>query len=89
METTKAVLERRSIRKYLPKEIPSDVLRELMDQVRWAPSWGNTQVWELYVLTGQALANFRAANLAQYVKGEPPAPDVPMPDKWTDQWNAR
>lgn len=89
METTKAVQGRRSIRKFLPQEIPPEILHELMDQARWAPSWGNTQVWELYVLTGEALAGFREANLAKCVKGDPPAPDVPMPEKWTDQWNGR
>ncbi|HNR12586.1 MAG TPA: nitroreductase [Thermodesulfobacteriota bacterium] len=89
METTKAVQERRSIRKFLSKEIPSDLLHDLMDQVRWAPSWGNTQVWELYVITGGALSAYKQANLAKCVKGDPPSPDISMPEQWTGQWNNR
>lgn len=41
---------RRSIRKYEDKEIPEDALRQILESVRWSPSWANTQCWEVIVV---------------------------------------
>ncbi|MEM1981802.1 MAG: nitroreductase family protein [Candidatus Hadarchaeales archaeon] len=50
MDVLKAIKERRSIRKYLPKEVEEEKLRELLEAARWAPSWANTQCWEFIVV---------------------------------------
>ena len=42
---------RRSIRKYEEKEISEEVLSQLFEAVAWTPSWGNTQCWELIVVS--------------------------------------
>jgi len=47
MEIIKA---RRSVRKYQEKEIPDDALNQILESVKWAPSWANTQCWEIIVL---------------------------------------
>jgi nitroreductase len=39
----KAVEERRSIRRFLKREIPEDVMVKLIDALIWAPSAGNLQ----------------------------------------------
>ena len=54
-----AVKGRRSIRKYKPDAVPRILLQEILEAARWAPSWGNTQPWEFYVLTGKPLAEFK------------------------------
>jgi nitroreductase len=41
---------RRSIRKYKPDPIPEETIRVLAEAVRWAPSWANTQCWEVVVV---------------------------------------
>jgi nitroreductase len=43
-----AVKERRSIRKFLQKEIPNTVLEELKEALIWAPSAGNLQARKFY-----------------------------------------
>ncbi len=43
-----AVKERRSIRKFLQKEIPETVLDELKEALIWAPSAGNLQARKFY-----------------------------------------
>lgn len=43
--------ERRSIRKYKQDPIPGEAMNAVLDAVRWAPSWANTQCWELIVIT--------------------------------------
>ncbi|MCX5858080.1 MAG: nitroreductase family protein, partial [Deltaproteobacteria bacterium] len=47
MTLAEAIRGRRSIRKFRKDEIPGEVLREILEAARWAPSWGNTQPWEL------------------------------------------
>ena len=45
-----AIKSRRSIRRYLGKPIPEEVLAELLEAIRWAPSWHNTQCTEVVVV---------------------------------------
>jgi nitroreductase len=49
-ELMEAVKGRRSIRKYEGKDIPDDLLKQILESVRWAPSWANTQCWEVIVV---------------------------------------
>lgn len=51
MDVKKAIESRRSIRKYEKKEIPKQVLEDLLDTARMAPSSGNRQGWEIIVVT--------------------------------------
>jgi len=44
---------RRSIRRYEEKEIPEDVLNQVLEAVQWSPSWANTQCWEVVVIRDQ------------------------------------
>jgi nitroreductase len=50
MELTDAIKGRRSIRKYKPDPVPEEALQKVMEAVRWAPSWANTQCWEVIVV---------------------------------------
>ena len=49
MDLMEAIKGRRSIRKYKADPVPEDALRKVMEAVRWAPSWANTQCWEVIV----------------------------------------
>ena len=46
METRDAILQRRSIRKFLAKSVPEETIKEIIADALWAPSWGNTQPWD-------------------------------------------
>lgn len=89
MELTAAVRERRSIRKFKLDEVPQKLLREILDEARWSPSWGNTQSWEFYVLTGKTLAEFKKMNREKAAAGEAHSPDVPMPESWPEYMKDR
>jgi nitroreductase len=41
------VRTRRSIRKYEDLEISEEMIDNILEAVRWAPSWANTQCWEI------------------------------------------
>lgn len=50
MNMLKAIKKRRSIRRFLREDIPEEVVMELLDAMRWAPSAGNLQPWEFVVV---------------------------------------
>ena len=50
MELLKAILGRRSIRKYERREVEKEKLVELLKAATWAPSAGNMQEWRFYVI---------------------------------------
>ncbi|HPC87055.1 MAG TPA: nitroreductase family protein [Smithellaceae bacterium] len=89
MELTAAIRGRRSIRKFEPRNVPKAVITDILETARWSPSWGNTQPWFLYVLTGKTLQKFKEMNLLQSMAGAPIASDVPMLEKWPDAMKAR
>ena len=51
MTTKEAMLQRRSIRKFLPKEIPYDTLKEIVELARLYPSGGNLQPLRFAILS--------------------------------------
>ena len=50
MDMMEAIKGRRSIRKYKPDPVSEDTLQKIMEAVRWAPSWANTQCWEVIIV---------------------------------------
>ena len=89
MEIFQAVTTRRSIRRFKPDSVPEPLLREILEAARWSPSWGNTQPWEISVVTGAALDRFRKANRQHLLDGVIPDPDTPMPDAWPEPLKQR
>lgn len=60
MNVTQAVTTRRSVRAYLDKPVPLDVITRVMDTARWAASGCNYQPWEASIVTGAALNDLQA-----------------------------
>lgn len=44
------IKRRRSIRRFQDRPVAPELLREIFEAVRYAPSWGNLQCWELVVV---------------------------------------
>jgi len=63
------IKERRGIRKYQEKEVPNDILNQVLEAVKWAPSWANTQCWEVVVVRD----NITKANLKETIAPKNPA----------------
>jgi len=89
MEMNNLLRGRRSCRKFLPDPLPKDLLRDTLDAARWSPSWGNTQPWQIWVATGEALERFRDANGRTTLSGDPLSSDVPMPAAWPEALKQR
>lgn len=89
MEIFQTVTTRRSIRRFKPDSVPEPLLREILEAARWSPSWGNTQPWEISVVTGAALDRFQKANRQHLLDGVIPDPDTPMPEAWPEPLKQR
>ena len=85
MELQEAIRGRRSIRHFLPKPVSKKIIDDLIAESLWAPSWGNTQPWEIVVGTGEALAEFKRKNREALLEGKKSATDIPMPQVWPDR----
>lgn len=53
MELNDAIKNRRSIRKYKNIDIPNDIIEDLIDSARLAPSAKNRQPWEFMIIKGR------------------------------------
>lgn len=49
----KAIRERRSVVRFLPSELDKEMLKQILEAGRWAPSWANTQPWNFIVVTDE------------------------------------
>ncbi len=56
MNVSEAVASRRSIRAFLDKPVDREVLARVLAKAQRSPSGGNTQPWNVIVLTGDPLA---------------------------------
>jgi nitroreductase len=81
MQVSHAIRERRSIRAFLPDEVAPDTIRQILDLVKWSPSWANTQDWKVYVLTGDTLERLKEASAILGEEGLAAQPDLPMPPR--------
>jgi nitroreductase len=60
---------RRSVRKYEERPVPEQSLAQILESVKWAPSWANTQCWEVIVVKDPAAKEKLQASLSP--KGNP------------------
>ncbi len=81
------IKSRRSIRRFLDKPIPFEMLDRLLEAARWAPSGGNCQPWAFVVI--REPANIRKVKLfSPGLGGEPTALIILCSDQATDTGTA-
>ena len=71
MQFDEVIQGRRSIRGYLNKPVPREMIAEVLTLAMRAPSSMNTQPWHFHVITGEPLARIRAGNTERILAGEP------------------
>lgn len=91
MNVSDAIAQRRSTRDFLPDPVPLDTVRGILDRARRAPSGGNLQPWNVYVLSGGAkdrLVEAVVAKLATHPRGDGAEYDV-YPPNLTEPYRTR
>ncbi|MDA8755694.1 nitroreductase [Candidatus Pseudothioglobus singularis] len=90
MDLKTTLMERKSTRAFLNKEVPMDIINEIIEQSKTAPSGVNTQPWQVAVIQGESKNNlcnkfemaFRAG-----VKGSMDYKYYPV--EWRDEYKQR
>jgi nitroreductase len=55
MELNDAILTRRSVRKFTDYYVTDEEINFILEAAQWAPSWSNTQCWEIIVIRDREL----------------------------------
>ncbi len=70
-----AILERRSVRGFLPDPVPQDVLEKVFTLAQHAPSNCNIQPWFSWIASGATRDEMRTRMMERVTKGGMPTPD--------------
>ena len=89
MNVTEAIIARRSIRAFLSKPVKKEKLEAILKMAARAPSWANSQPWDVFVATGDTLDRIKKAYLEKYAAGVSAAPEVPRPTEWPESAKKR
>lgn len=89
LSVDEAILQRRSVRGFLPDEVPQTTLAEVFQIAQRAPSNCNVQPWVPHVVSGAALRRVRAALVAAGQQDLAIKPDWPADAKFDGVYRAR
>lgn len=81
--------ERFSTRAFHPDPVPEHVLARILELAQCAPSWCNTQPWQLIITRGAGTERLREALYAHARSGTPAAPDFPFPQAYEGVYRER
>jgi nitroreductase len=90
MSTVSATLKTRyTCRAFKPEPISRELIRKVLEPALFAPSWANTQPWEIFVAAGEPLERVRKGYAEMLRNCVPRNPDITMPKEWPDACRAR
>ena len=82
MDVIDAINSRSTVRAFKSDPVGKETILKILETATRAPSWANTQPWELFVASGDALERLREAYSVRFQHGEPRNPDIPGPTTW-------
>ena len=89
MSLEEAIKTRRSIRGFLDKPVPPDVLKKVFALAQQAPSNCNAQPWCVFVASGKTRDRIRSAMIKNITGGIPPNPDFHYEPKFEGDYRTR
>jgi len=89
MTLVEAIKQRRSVRGFLDKPVPEDILRQVFEMAQLAPSNCNIQPWKAYVATGALCDSLRAQMVSMVKAGVQPNSDYDYPGNFVDEYRKR
>jgi nitroreductase len=73
--------ERYSCRAFLPRQVDTATITQMLEIAQRTPSWCNSQPWQVVITRGAATERFRNA-LCEYVAAHERAPDFAFPREY-------
>ena len=89
MPLVEAVYARRSVRGYLDKPVPAEVLQRVFEIAQQTPSNCNVQPWKVYVASGALRDRLRRQLLENVMNRVPPNPDYEYRGDFKDDYRRR
>jgi len=89
LSTADAIRTRRSVRRFLPQEVPHATLQAIFGLAQCAPSNCNTQPWTVHVASGAACENLRQRLSQAALDPTAHAPDYPYDGRYDGNYRAR
>ncbi len=89
MDVLKCIETRMSVRRFKPTPVPQELLKQVLNTVRWAPSYKNTQPWEVMVVSGQKKEGLTRLLTELLESNVSACPDLPHPTSWPDSIERR
>jgi nitroreductase len=84
-----SIYARHSVRGYLEKEVPQDVMNRIFEIAQQAPSNCNVQPWKVYVASGELKERLRRKMVEATAGGVMPNPDYPYRGDFQDEYRIR
>jgi len=84
-----ALQDRRTTRAFRHDPVSADAVLRVLEPALAAPSWANTQPWEIFAAAGVPLERIRKGYAGMLAKGVPRSPDIAMPTGWPDACRSR
>lgn len=80
---SEVVLGRKSIRGYLDKPVPRELIEEILTLAMRSPTSMNTQPWHFHVITGEPLDRIRKGNTENILAGVPDSREFRLGEPFT------
>ncbi|MFC2069758.1 nitroreductase [Chloroflexota bacterium] len=82
MELIEGIETRRSCRAYKPDPLPEETVRKILETAKWSPSFGDSQPWEVAVVSGKKRDELVELLTGLVESGEQVNLDIPVPKEW-------
>ncbi len=82
MNVMDALKSRYSVRAFKQDLVSKETLLQILEAANSAPSWADTQPWEIYVAGGEVLDTLRKNFLSKFEEGATSVPDIQRPVDW-------
>jgi nitroreductase len=90
MQVSDSVTQRQCIRAFLDKAVDPQVISEILNAARWAPSGANTQPWQVMVVSGKTKQTIGDRIIAAREDGQKENPDYDYyPENWVEPYRRR
>jgi len=90
MDVINAITGRASTRAFTAKPVPKELIHEILNTARWAPSGVNSQPWKVAVATGEMKQRVGEAIISAIQGGQKPNPDYKYyADKFAEPYRSR
>jgi nitroreductase len=90
LDINEAIRNRASTRAFEDRAVPRDLIHEILDTARWAPSGVNTQPWQVAVVSGETKQKMGDALVEARKSGQIPNPDYKYyAERFVDPYRSR